>query len=179
MQYILILSIIFNCTLLIAFTAYFMKQQHLNCLTVEKACINEERYMIEIEVTESIGDVDIPQFLNACNTIRSEGFRLSLDDFGAKHSNVAILTALPFHAVKLDKSIIDHMLINERNLIVAQEFLRTCNQLGAHSVAEGVQTEEQLTKLKALGCDFVQGYYFDKPIPVTDFETKYLNANDN
>lgn len=133
--------------------------------------------MIEIEVTESVGDVDIPQFLNACNTIRAEGFELSLDDFGAKHSNVAILAALPFHAVKLDKSIIDHMLTNERNLIIAQEFLRTCNKLGAYSVAEGVETEDQLTTLKNLGCDFVQGYYFDKPLPVSDFESKYLKGD--
>ena len=54
MQYILILSIIFNCTLLIAFTAYFMKQQHLNCLTVEKACINEERYALLLEQTRDV-----------------------------------------------------------------------------------------------------------------------------
>lgn len=129
---------------------------------------------LEIEVTESVGDVERAAFLKACAAIRAEGFGLSLDDFGAEHSNVAILAAVKFDAVKLDKSIIDRLLSCQRNQIITQEFLRTCRKLGAQSVAEGVETQEQLDALTKLGCDYVQGYYFDKPLAQAAFEEKYL-----
>jgi EAL domain-containing protein (putative c-di-GMP-specific phosphodiesterase class I) len=129
---------------------------------------------LEIEVTESVGNVARTAFLQACAAIRAEGFGLSLDDFGAEHSNVAILAAVKFDAIKLDKSIIDRLLSCERNQIITQEFLRTCRKLGAQSIAEGVETKEQLDALKKLGCDYVQGYFFDKPMTQAAFEEKYL-----
>ena len=132
---------------------------------------------LEIEVTESVGDAERAAFLNTCAAIRAEGFGLSLDDFGAEHSNVAILAAVKFDAVKLDKSIIDRLLSCKRNRIITQEFLRTCRELGARSVAEGVETQEQLDALTKLGCDYIQGYYFDKPLPPAVFEEKYLKPS--
>lgn len=132
---------------------------------------------LEIEVTESVGDAQRAAFLNACAAIRAEGFGLSLDDFGAEHSNVAILAAVKFDAIKLDKSIIDRLLSCERNQIITQEFLRTCRKLGARSVAEGVETQEQLDALTKLGCNYIQGCFFDKPLPAAEFEKKYLKRS--
>ncbi|MGM9570716.1 MAG: EAL domain-containing protein [bacterium] len=133
--------------------------------------------LIEIEITESMGEVERETIAKIGFQIVEQGFRLSLDDFGAKYSNISVLSAMRLHVLKLDKSLVNDLFSNKNTRIIVKNFLLTCRELGIKSVAEGVETEEQLSVLNELDCDFAQGYYFNKPIPLADFEQKYLSKS--
>lgn len=130
--------------------------------------------LIEIEVAESMGSVERQTLIDISADIVKSGYQLSLDDFGAKYSNLSILSVLNLHVLKLDKSLVNDLLSNNNTRKVLRNFLKTCSDLNIVSVAEGVETKEQLDILKDLGCDYAQGYYFNKPIPLKDFERLYL-----
>lgn len=132
------------------------------------------KQLIEIEVAESMGSVERQTLIDISADIVKNGYILSLDDFGAKYSNLSILSVLDLHVLKLDKSLVNDLLSNNNTRKVLRNFLKTCNDLDIVSVAEGVETKEQLEILKELGCDYAQGYYFNKPIPLADFEKLYL-----
>ncbi|MDD3428755.1 MAG: GGDEF and EAL domain-containing protein, partial [Oscillospiraceae bacterium] len=128
---------------------------------------------IEIEITESFGDMERETFSRISGDIVAQGFRLSLDDFGSKYSNLSILSAVDLNVLKLDKSLVNDIVANPKTLTIVSNFLVLCRNLGIESVAEGVETEEQMSLLKQLGCNVVQGYLVNKPMPMTDFEEKY------
>lgn len=132
------------------------------------------RELIEIEITESIGEVERETVAQIGRRIVAAGFRLSLDDFGAKYSNISVLSAMDLHVVKLDKSLINDLTTNAATRVIVSNFIKTCRELKIEIVAEGVETREQFELLKAMDCDLAQGYYFNKPIPLADFERKYL-----
>lgn len=125
---------------------------------------------IMIEITESIGNLEKTMISSIGQKIVALGFSLSLDDFGADYANMSILSTMQFKELKLDKSMIDHLTTNKMNQIVVQGILDMCKKLHIQSVAEGVEHKEQLTLLKELGCDVIQGYYFSAPVPLSQFE---------
>lgn len=131
--------------------------------------------MIEIEITESIGNIERATVSNACEQFIKQGFQLSLDDFGSEYSSLSVLSAIRFRSLKLDKSIISDIVTNRMSKIIVENTIRLCRETNMISVAEGVETAEQLNTLKELGCLIAQGYYFNKPIPPEDFEEKYIS----
>ena len=135
---------------------------------------NVPKHLIEIEVAESMGSVERQSLINISADIVKNGYRLSLDDFGSKYSNMSILSVLSLHVLKLDKSLVNDLLSNNNTRAVLKNFMLTCKDLGITSVAEGVETKEQLDILRELNCDYAQGYYFNKPIPCADFEKLYI-----
>ena len=106
--------------------------------------------------------------------IVGDGYCLSLDDFGAQYSNLSILSSLQLSELKIDKSIINDLYSNQNTRILVEHLIHICRQLGIDSVAEGVEEQEQLQILEDIGCTYAQGYLYNKPIPVPDFERKYL-----
>lgn len=134
------------------------------------------RNLISIEITEGFGDMDYETLSRIGGGIRRAGFLLSLDDFGAKFSNLKILSAVRFHEIKIDKSIVDRVLSNTMSRAIIRSMTQLCDQFNIISVAEGVETEEQLAAVRELGCRCAQGYLIDKPVPVPEFETNYLGA---
>lgn len=135
---------------------------------------NVSREHIEIEMTETMGELDKESIKEICSRITKEGFLISLDDFGAKYSNMAVLIYMYFNTVKLDKSLINDVISNDKSKIIIKNIFKICKELGINSIAEGVETEEQFKAVKKLGCDAVQGYLFNKPIPVKYFEELYI-----
>ncbi|HZK20543.1 MAG TPA: EAL domain-containing protein [Treponemataceae bacterium] len=133
------------------------------------------RAFLEIEMTETIGSIEEDVLIQIGKKLFGMGFSLALDDFGARYSNLSILTFLPFNVLKLDKTLIRDIFFNARTKIVVQSFLTTCTNLNIYSIAEGVENQEQFDILKEMGCDAVQGYLINKPIPVEMYEKKYLN----
>lgn len=125
---------------------------------------------IPIEITESaaIGNMEITPFVNAFNEL---GFQLHMDDFGSGNSSVAGLTMLHIDTVKFDKSLINFIGDEHGNLVLMYT-IALAKELGLHVVAEGVETKEQLNYLKDIGCETIQGYYFNKPMPVDAFENE-------
>jgi EAL domain-containing protein (putative c-di-GMP-specific phosphodiesterase class I) len=141
--------------------------------TIQKK-YNVPRNYLEIEITETVGTIDEDLLIRIGKKISNLGFGLTLDDFGARYSNLSILTSLPFTVLKLDKTLVRDIFFNPRTKIVVQSFLTTCKNLEISSIAEGVESQDQFDILKGMGCDSIQGYLINKPIPVKEFEKKYL-----
>lgn len=133
--------------------------------------------MVEIEITESLGDFRAETIKQIGNNILQAGYRLSLDDFGAKYSNLAILSWLKFSVLKLDKSLVDHIVSNEMNRSIIAHVISLCQKYKIEVVAEGVEADIQLKELRDLGCGSIQGYLINKPIPVSDFESIYFRKD--
>jgi len=120
---------------------------------------------ITIEVTESISKLDQQQLLDLMDQIVAEGFSVSLDDFGSKYSNLSILTTLEFSEIKFDKSLVDKLSTDAKSRIVMKNTMQICQELPmTRSLAEGIETVEQLDLLHQYHCDYGQGYYFAKPM---------------
>lgn len=136
------------------------------------------RELVEIEITESTDKMSYDNMIRVVSAIRKNGFRIALDDFGTKYTSLSLFTEMDVDVVKLDKSLIDGLEENSKSRLIVKDALMMCKELGAKSVAEGVETREQLDILRRLGCDYIQGYLYSKPIPVGDFETIYCPKPD-
>ncbi len=125
---------------------------------------------ITIEVTESISKMDQAQLTELIRSINNAGFTISLDDFGSKYSNLAILAEMDFNEIKFDRSLINSLEHNPKSQIVMKNSIRMCHNLPkTHALAEGIETKGQLDLLVSYDCDYGQGDYFSKPIPPEKF----------
>jgi hypothetical protein len=98
------------------------------------------------------------------------GFRIEMDDFGTGYSSLGMLSHLPIDALKLDMSFIRSAFGENRDVRMIELIIDIADYLHVPVVAEGVETQEQYLVLKAMGCEYVQGYYFSKPVPPEDFD---------
>ena len=120
---------------------------------------------ITIEVTENISKLEPQQLLKLMNQMAAEGFSVSLDDFGSKYSNLSILTTFEFREIKFDKSLVDKLSSDAKSRIVMKNTMQICHELPMiRSLAEGIETAEQLELLHQYHCDYGQGYYFARPM---------------
>ena len=123
---------------------------------------------INLEITETAANT--AQDIVEDNIIRlsEEGISFSLDDYGTGYSNLSRIMALPFHIIKLDKSLADRV-DDSRMKILLKNTIHMLKEIGMEIVVEGVETKETLEQFTDLGCDFIQGYYFSKPLPEQEF----------
>lgn len=120
---------------------------------------------ITIEVTENISKLEPHQLLELMEQLIGEGFSVSLDDFGSKYSNLSILTTLDFNEIKFDKSLVDKLSSDVKSRIVMKNTMQICHELPkTRSLAEGIETVEQLDLLHQYHCEYGQGYYFARPM---------------
>ncbi len=125
---------------------------------------------IKIEITESIDKMDFEFFDNKLKKIKNAGFEISLDDFGAKHSNLLMLTMTEFSEVKIDKGLIDYITQSAQNRALVKNILKMISELGTSTcVAEGIETKEQKEMILEFGCTHGQGYLFYRPMPIEEF----------
>ena len=126
-----------------------------------------------LEITESAYTGDAERVIAVARELRGDrlGFRIEMDDFGTGYSSLGMLTQLPIDALKLDMSFVRSAFSGKRDVRLIRLILDIAENLHVPVVAEGVETEEQLTVLKEMGCDLAQGYYFSKPLPEDAFET--------
>lgn len=122
---------------------------------------------INLEVTETVIAKDI--LWNTMERMTVGGVTFSLDDYGTGYSNLTNVLKYPFHIVKLDKSMVWYAMENERAMCALRHTVAMMQDLDKHIVAEGVETREQRDILEELGCHYLQGYYFSKPVPEPDF----------
>ena len=104
-------------------------------------------------------------------TLRESGFRIEMDDFGTGYSSLNMITTLPIDTLKLDMQFVRTAFRDRKDMRMIEAVVSLARSLGLTTIAEGVETEEQLQALKALGCDIVQGYFFSKPLPAKEFES--------
>ena len=93
--------------------------------------------------------------------------------FGAKYANMSLLSTLNFDELKIDKSMIDTLVNNDKCQTILHHIIEMCKKINVACVAEGVETEKQIELLVCLGCNIIQGFYYSKPIPLQEFEDKY------
>lgn len=131
--------------------------------------------LLEIEITEGTLIEIYDDKIDTLNDIIKSGIHLAIDDFGTGYSSLNYLTNLPVNTLKIDKSFIDNIK-NDKNKAVIKSIVFLSNALNYKIVTEGVETKEQLDLLRDLGCHIIQGYYFSKPLPQSEF-MKMLNKS--
>ena len=129
--------------------------------------LSPEEYMLE--VTESAYCENMERLIEVIENLRTKGFRIEMDDFGAGYSSLNMITTLPIDILKIDMSFVRNMEKDERNLKLVELVAGIAKFLKIPAVAEGVETESQLATLKNMGCQIIQGYFFSKPVPPKDF----------
>ena len=125
---------------------------------------------INLEITESAYTRDSKQIIDTVKRLRALGFRIEMDDFGTGYSSLNMISSLPIDALKLDMQFIRMAFEKGRDTHMLEVIIDIADYLSVPVIAEGVETEEQLYALKAMGCDIVQGYYFSRPVPSTEYE---------
>ncbi len=130
------------------------------------------RDLIEIELTESAFFDDKNALLETIRRLKEYGFAVSMDDFGSGYSSLNSLKDMPLDVLKIDAEFFRGENAGERGEIVVSETIRLAQSLHMRTVAEGVELKEQVDFLAEQGCDMIQGYYFAKPMPKNEFETK-------
>lgn len=119
---------------------------------------------ITLELTETAVMLD-PQGATAkLRKLHDLGLRLSIDDFGTGYSSLSLLRQLPLDELKIDKSFVDNMLVNSQDKVIIASTIGLAHSLGLETVAEGVETEAQMTVLRDLECDVIQGFLVAEPI---------------
>ena len=131
---------------------------------------------IEFELTESATYEDMDHMIGILEELRERGFQISMDDFGTGYSSLSLLTEMPLDTLKIDKSFVDKLGVEKEqkdDVIVISHIITLAKELGFITLAEGAENEAQVRRLKELGCETVQGYYFSRPVPIGEFEEKY------
>ncbi len=120
---------------------------------------------LELEITESLFLADDAHNLKVLHQLRELGVRFALDDFGTGYSSLAYLLRFPFDKIKIDRSIVSTITEKPETMAMITAIVDLCRGFNMLTVAEGIETEEQLAEIKSHGCDEVQGYVFSPPLP--------------
>lgn len=131
-------------------------------------------HLIEIELTETTTDVEFKDLKRIVTGLQEAGIYTSVDDFGVGYSSLNMIRDIPWNILKVDKNFLP---MNEQNgqdrlNIMFRHVVNMAKELGLTCVAEGVETSEQVSILRKNGCDIAQGFYYDKPLPVREFEKR-------
>lgn len=148
----------------------------------EHICEIVDRYKvphkyIELELTESAFFDDKEVLLNTVKKLKSYGFAISMDDFGAGYSSLNSLKELPLDVIKLDAEFFRSVDDKNRARFIVAFTIALAKRLGMQIVAEGIETREQVDFLASQNCDLIQGFYFAKPLPIKEFEQKAYPEN--
>lgn len=141
--------------------------RHMEQVLKEYAVLPAE---IDLEITEGILMDNVDSAIQLLQEARQIGFSVSLDDFGTGYSSLSYLKHFPINTLKIDKSFVDGLPIDKSDMAIARTIISLAHSMGMNVVAEGVENREQFEFLLSYGCDLIQGYYFSKPLAVSDFE---------
>jgi predicted signal transduction protein with EAL and GGDEF domain len=122
-------------------------------------------HRLEVEITEAVLLEHTKSNIRILDELRNLGVRISMDDFGTGYSSLAYLEKFPFDRIKIDRSFVNDLPERAEALAIVRAVTSLGSSLGMKTTAEGVETEDQLNKLKEEGCTEVQGYLFSKPVP--------------
>ncbi|WP_291982182.1 EAL domain-containing protein [Candidatus Accumulibacter sp. ACC005] len=120
---------------------------------------------LELEITEGAMMHDVVMSARTSERLKEIGVRLSLDDFGTGYSSLAYLSRFPIDVVKIDQSFVSDIISNPANAAITQAIIAMSHKLGKITLAEGVESEEQMQYLRRNDCDEMQGYFFSRPLP--------------
>lgn len=132
---------------------------------------------LEVELTETMAMQDIERTISILKEIQSMGVSVSMDDFGTGYSSLSALKLLPINILKIDRSLIYDININETSYSIVKAIVELGRALDLEVLAEGVETKEQSEVLSELGCNIAQGYFYGKPLSASDMERMFLKKS--
>ena len=142
---------------------------------VDAAGVAHDR--ITIEITESVAGSDMGFMAGQVERFRKLGFPVWMDDFGSGYSSLDVLQTIPFDLIKFDMSFMQKLDEGDSGKIILTELMKLATALGVDTVCEGVETKAQVGFLQEIGCSKLQGYYFDKPVPMEKIFEKCKNGS--
>lgn len=125
---------------------------------------------LHLEITESAYTENADQIINTADQLRELGFLIEMDDFGSGYSSLNMLSQMSLDVLKLDMQFIHNEMIKPLEKSILNDIISMAHRMNLVVVAEGIETREQVKRLKSLGCDYAQGYFFAKSMPITEFE---------
>jgi len=132
--------------------------------------------LLELEVTETALVNDMAKATETLHNLKALGIELAIDDFGTGHSSLSYLKEFPVDRLKIDKAFIDHVHDSKADLAIVRTIIGLAEALDLSIIAEGIEYKEQADILRDEGCVEGQGYYFSKPMPVSEFEAYLMRA---
>lgn len=135
--------------------------------TIKKYGVNP--LLLEIEIVESPSPYDVLFLLTTVKKIKALNIKVAIDDFGTGFSSLSYIKKIPFDIIKIDKSFLSDIEIDEKSRGLVKEIIKLCHVLETYVVIEGVQEAEQIKLLKSMGADSIQGYYYSEPLKPSDF----------
>lgn len=122
--------------------------------------------LIKIEITESAFTSNQERLKSVLRAFRARGFDIWLDDFGSEYSTLSLLQEIDFDLIKIDMKFTRDFWPNSRNYIIVSDIIDMAQRLGVATLIEGIETREQLRQMQLLGCEKVQGFYYNRPNPL-------------
>ena len=141
--------------------------EHMQAL-IQEFGLSPNEFLLEI--TESAYTRDSGQIISTVKALREAGFKIEIDDFGSGYSSLNMISTMPVDALKLDMEFMHNAFQERKNTRMLDAVIDIAYSLEVPTIAEGVETAEQMFALKAMGCDIVQGYYFSRPLPPEEYE---------
>jgi EAL domain-containing protein (putative c-di-GMP-specific phosphodiesterase class I) len=127
-----------------------------------------------LEITEGALIADPETAVTILRDMKALGVHIAIDDFGTGYSSLAYLKRFPVDTLKVDRSFVSGLGRQSEDSAIVTAIIHLARALGLHAVAEGVETEGQLARLRSLGCDYAQGFHFARPITVPEIEQMLL-----
>jgi diguanylate cyclase (GGDEF)-like protein len=122
---------------------------------------------LELEITENIAMENVDRVIAKLDKLRARGIQIAIDDFGTGYSSLRYLEDLPLDTLKIDRSFVEKLDPNDPQHSLVNTIILMASSFGITTVAEGVETRAQLQSVVELGCDYIQGYYYSKPVPAS------------
>ena len=136
--------------------------------------LNVPKEYVEFEVTETVFFEDISMITSRVQQLRRKGFRISMDDFGTGFSSLNTLGMLPLDCIKFDRGFVQNSINSRKGLEIMAGLVDIFDKIDLDVICEGVETTNEEQIVRACGCKQVQGYLHDRPMPIVDFESKYI-----
>ena len=160
--------------MIIAVNLSAIQFKQANLIEMVTGILNEAQLAhehLELELTEAITMDDPQMAINIMNQFHSQGIRMSIDDFGTGYSSLSYLKQFKVYKLKIDQSFIRNLANDSDDKAIVHAIIDMAKNLGMQTIAEGVETPEQLEFLRLHGCNEIQGYYFSKPLPADEFSS--------
>jgi len=133
-------------------------------------------FTIELTEREIANNITFTQYI--FEELKSKGFKIAIDDFGSGYSSLSYIKDLSFDTLKIDIAFIRNILKSKKDLAIVKIIINLAKELNLKTIAEGVETKEQVEILKELGCDYIQGFYFAKPMSLEELK-RFLKEYNN
>jgi predicted signal transduction protein with EAL and GGDEF domain len=151
-------------------SALFVARDHVEQVLLRlRECSLADKRLLTVEITESLKLSDNNEYIKLLRSLRKDGCRIAIDDFGTGYSSLSYLKRMPVDIIKIDKSFVHDIATDPADAAMIRAMLQMAKAFGLETVAEGVETPEQLAFLRSNGCTYAQGYLFGKAVGFADF----------